>query len=293
MKTYDAAESKWGFIHHSQIKEVHMITHKSIIAIAFVALAVIAVLISCERSKQVTESTTSTDIPQYQFEATGEDYLISALDELDAIADWKSSNANLKGLSILPSMNHKAILAKTSIDTVLIYGAVTEDGYGATITERYTHPKGLPLITIRKSYGKENGHVVTETKRYVSHADYLNDNPQQSNITEVFGLSSDTIVTHVTRNGTLETYTFRLPVVTRTINPQDGSIKVSTRYALGGIVVTELRDGNGILSQLRKTYGQSDGSLISRTEYHDSTWRQVRTLGCVDGSILREITSSN
>jgi len=285
--------NQWGFIHHSQIKEVHMITHKSIIATVFVALVVIVILISCERNKQATENTSSTDIPQYQFEATGEDYLISALDELDAIADWTIGNANAKGISIIPSRYQISALAKTNIDTVLIYGALTEDGYGATITERYTHPKGIPLITIRKSYGKENGHVVTDTKRYISHADYLNDNPQLSNITEVFGLSSDTIVTHVLRNGTLETYTFRLPVVTRTINPLDGSVKVSTRYAQDSMVVTEVRDGNGILSQLRRTYGSSDGSLVSRTEYADGSWRQTRTLGRSDGSILREITSGN
>jgi hypothetical protein len=281
-----------GETHHSQIKEVRMITHKSIIAIAFVAFVVIVILISCERNKQATESSQSTDIPQYQFEATGEDYLISAIDEIEAIADWANSNVNLKGLSVLPSINHKAILAKTSIDTVLIYGGLTEDGYGATITERYTHPKGILLITIRTSYGKGNGQVVTDTKRYISHEDYINDNPQQSNITEVFGLSSDTIVTHVLRNGTLETYTFRLPVVTRTINPQDVSVKVSTRYAQDSMVVTEVSDGNGILSQLRRTYGRSDGSLITRTEYADSSWRQTRTLGRSDGSILHEITSS-
>ena len=58
------------------------------------------------------------------------------------------------------------------------------------------------------------------------------------------------------------------------------------------MVVTEVRDGNGILSQLRRTYGRSDGSLISRTEYADSSWRQTRTLGRSDDSILREITSS-
>jgi hypothetical protein len=285
--------NQWGFIHHSQIKEVHMITHKSIIATVFVALVVVVILISCEQSKQATENTTSTDIPQYQFEATGEDYLISALDELDAIADWTTGNTNAKGISIIPTRNQITALAKINIDTVIIYGALTEDGYGATITERYTHPKGIPLITIRKSYGKGNGHVVTDTKRYISHEDYLNDNAQQSNITEVFGLSSDTIVTHVLRNGTLETYTFRLPVVTRTINPQDGSIKVSSRFALDSMVVTEVRDGNGILSQLRKTYGCSDGSLVSRIEYADSSWRQTRTLGRSDGSILREITSGN
>jgi hypothetical protein len=269
-----------------------MKTHKSIIAIGCIAFVIIAILVSCERSKQTTENTQSTDIPEYQFEATGEDYLISALEELDAIADMNNISASVKGVKI-SSENPKLTLAKASIDTVIVYGAVITGGYGATITERFTHPKGLLLITIRKSYGKQNGHVVTDTKRYISHADYLNDNPQQSNITEVFGLSSDTIVTHVLRNGTLETYTFRLPVVTRTINPQDGSIKVSTRYALDSMVVTEVRDGNGVLSQLRKTYGLSDGSLISRTEYADSTWRQVRTLGRSDGSILREVTSSN
>ena len=284
---YNATESKRGFIHHSQIEEVHMITHKSIIATVFVALVVIFILISCERSKQATENTSSTDLPQLQFEATGEDYLISALDELDAISDWSPGKVNAKGISIIPSRNQVSALAKTSIDTVI------EDGYGATITERYTHPKGIPLITIRKSFGKGNGHVVTDTKRYISHTDYLNDNPQQSNITEVFGLSSDTIVTHVLRNGTLETYTFRLPVVTRTINPLDGSVKVSTRYAQDSMVVTEVRDGNGILSQLRRTYGSSDGSLVTRIEYADGTWRQTRTLGRSDGSILREITSGN
>jgi len=282
-----------GGSHHSQFKEVSMITKRSIITTAIVALVAIVILISCERSKQVTESTQSTDIPQLQFEATGEDYLISALDELDTIADWTTGNANAKGISIIPSRNQNTVLAKTNIDTVIIYGALTEDGYGATITERYTHPKGIPLITIRKSYGKGNGHVVTDTKRYISHTDYLNDNAQQSNITEVFGLSSDTIVTHVLRNGTLETYTFRLPVVTRTINPLDGSVKVSTRYAQDSMVVTEVRDGNGILSQLRRTYGSSDGSLVTRIEYADGTWRQTRTLGRSDGSILREITSGN
>ena len=269
-----------------------MITHKSIIAIAFVAFIVIVILISCERNKQATESSQSTDIPQYQFEATGEDYLISALDELEAIADMSNISASVKRSENFSNQSQKLSLAKTSIDTVVVYGILTEDGYGATVTERFTHPKGLLLITVHKSYGKENGHVVTDTKRYISHADYLNDNPQQTNTTELYGLSSDTIVTHVLRNGTLETYTFRLPVITRTINPQDGSVKVSSRFARDGVVVTEVRDGNGVLSQLRKTYGQSDGSLVTRTEYHDATWRQVRTLGCADGSILREITSS-
>jgi len=269
-----------------------MITKRSIITTAIVALVAIVILISCERSKQATENSSSTDIHQYQFEATGEDYLVSALEELDAVADWTSINQSTNRSLTLPPKNQKVILAKTAIDTIYIYGALTADGYGATITERYTHPKGILLITVRKSYGKENGHTVTETKRYISHSDFLIDNPQQSNTTEVFGLSRDTIVTHVTKNGTIETYTFRLPVVTRTINPQDGSVKVSSRFGLANMVVTEVRDGNNIVEQIRRTYGQSDGGLVTRTEYADSTWRQVRTLGRADGSILREITSS-
>jgi hypothetical protein len=89
-----------------------MITHKSIIATVFVALVVVFILISCERSKQATENTSSTDLPQLQFEATGEDYLISALDELDAISDWSPGKANAKGISIIPSRNQVSALAK-------------------------------------------------------------------------------------------------------------------------------------------------------------------------------------
>ena len=269
-----------------------MITQRNIITTVIVVLIVIAVFFSCEKSKQATENTQSSDIPEYQFEATGEDYLISVLDELDAIADMNNNNSSVKGSESFSFQSQKLSLAKTSVDTISIYGSVVDGLYGATITERITHPKGLLLIAVRKSYGKGNGHVVTDTKRYVSYANYLDSLPQQTNITELYGLSSDTIVTHVLRNGTLETYTFRLPVVTRTISPQDGSVKVSSRFAQNGMVITEISDGNGVVSQRRKTYGLSDGSLISRIEYSDSSWRQTRTLGRIDGSILREITSS-
>ena len=256
-------------------------------------LALSIVLISCDASKTPTNGSSNPELPQYEFETTGEEFLISAIDEINAIADWPGDVQTL-GKTVLTDLRERRTrLSKTGVDTVFVYGDETPDGYGATVTERYTHPKGILLITVRKSYGKENGHVVTETNRYISYSDLENDIPQQSNVTEAYGLSSDTIVTHVLRNGTLETYTFRLPVVTRTINPQDGSVKVSSRFGLDGMVVTEVRDGNGVLSQCRKTFGQSDGSLITRTEYADSTWRQVRTLGRSDGSILREVTSSN
>ena len=249
-------------------------------------------LISCDTKRPLTNGSSNPESPQYEFESSGEEFLISAIDEINSIADWSGDIQASRKITIAGSKDSQARLSKAGIDTVFVYGAETPDGYGATVTERYTHPKGLLLITVRKSYGKENGHVVTETKRYISYSDLRNDIPQQSNVTEAYGLSRDTIVTHVLRNGTLETYTFRLPVVTRTVNPQDGSVKVSSRFALDGMVVTEVRDGSGVLSQCRKTYGQSDGSLVTRTEYADSTWRQVRTLGRDDGTILREVTSS-
>ena len=158
-------------------------------------------------------------------------------------------------------------------------------------TERHAYPKGLLLITVRKSYGKPTTRIVSETERYISFEDFLNNSTQQSNITEVYGLSSDTLVTHVTRNGTLETYTFRLPVITRTTNPLDGSIRVTSRFGDAGTVKSETRDGSGNLIQSRSTYGDSTGALTTYTAFADSSWRMVRSTGQADGSILREITS--
>jgi len=259
------------------------------------SLLILAFIGGCERGNQLTQPNELPEVPPFEFEATGEDFLISAIDEIHAIADWTNfsrtgSSRNLA--SGLPSREDRIILSKTATDTVYIYGEITPDGYGAVVTERYTHPKGLLLITVRKSFGKENGHIVTQTKRYISYADFLSDNPQQTNVTELYGLAADTIVTHVLRNGTLETFTFRLPVITRVVNPQDGSIRVTTRYGANGYVISEVRDGNDNLIQLRRNSGQADGSLVTRTEFPDSSWRQVRTVGQADGTILREVTSS-
>ena len=249
--------------------------------------------VACEMRLQIPSSTNAPDIAAYEFEATGEDFLISALDEVQAIADWSESfrNGPSERLSDNTSAEKKALLTVTSTDTVYIYGQVIPGGYGAVVTEKYARPKGLLLITVRKTYGKGNGHIVTETKRYASYADHRNDNPQQTNVTEMYGTQSDTIVTHVLRNGTLQTYTFRLPVVTRVVNPQDGSIRVTSRYASNGEIVSKITDGDGNLVQLRRTSGLSDGSSVSRTEYPDGSWRQVRTHGEADGTVTRETTS--
>lgn len=252
-----------------------------------------AVLIGgCEQSNPLMQPSELPEVPPLEFEATGEDFLISALDEVHAIADW--SNVGRRGSSLvpdLPSQDQKLMLSKTATDTVYIYGEVV-NGYGTVVTERYAHPKGLLLITVRKTHGQENGHIVIQTKRYISYADFQNDNPQQTNVTELYGLSADTIVTHVLRNGTLETFTFRLPVITRVVNPLDGSIRVTTRSGANGWVISEVRDGSGNLIQRRRTSGLADGSLVTRTEFPDSSWRQVRTRGQADGTILREVTSS-
>jgi hypothetical protein len=250
-------------------------------------------LIACELRLQIPSTSDTSNIPKVEFEATGEDYLVSALEEVYAIADWAESftNGQNRCLSNDASLEQKSTLEKSATDTTYIYGQVIAGGYGAVVTERYACPKGLLLITIRKTYGKENGHIVTETKRYASRIDVFNDNPQQSNITELFGCQKDTIVTYVLRNGRLETYTFHLPVITKVVNPQDASIRVTTRYASSGSIVSKVQDGDGNLIQLRKSYGQADGSTVTRTEFPDGSWRQVRTLGQADGTILRESTS--
>jgi len=259
----------------------------------FVVFLAALTLVACELRLQIPATSDVPNIPKYEFEATGEDYLVSALEEIHAIADWAESFTNGPNRSVSndASVERKTTLAKTSTDTAYIYGQVMAGGYGVVVTERYAYPKGLLLITIRKTYGKEDGHIVTETKRYASHADFRNDNPQQSNVTELFGCQKDTIVTYVLRNGRLETYTFRLPVITRVVNPQDGSIRVTTRYASSGAIVSKVQDGDGNLVQLRRSYGQADGSTVTRTEFPDRSWKQVRTVGQADGTILRETTS--
>ena len=96
--------------------------------------------------------------PGLTMEATGEEFLVSALDEVEGIASYGGRGPN----GALPSKNQKAIIAAAEADTVYVYGEVTSDGYGAVVTERHTYPKGVLLITVRKSYGKPPSHVRSE-----------------------------------------------------------------------------------------------------------------------------------
>jgi hypothetical protein len=268
-----------------------MLNRQLLTALALICAAL--VIVSCNSYNGLLQTSDLPDLPGYQFEATGEDYLISALDEIQTITDWAENNRNTLPKSLAPVYlpDPKMTLAKTATDTVYIYGQLISGGYGAVVTERYAHPKGILLITVRRTYGKANGHIVTETRRYVSYADHRNDKPQQTNVTELYGTQTDTIVTHVLRDGRLETYLFRLPVVTKVTNPYNSSVRVTSRYAANGQVISRVVDGTGSFIQLRRSYGLADGSTVTRTEYPDGSWRQTRTRGEADKTITRETTS--
>lgn len=246
--------------------------------------AAVALLCGGCRRNSIPDSTVERNVSP-QAPSAGSEFLIALLDELDAVADPGRQAAKI--LRRAP----KHVILAAAADTTFIYGELTPDGFGAVVTERHQYPKGLLLITVRKTHGKPGGKIVSETRKYISFADLRRDSAQQSNVTDVYALSGDTIVTHVLRNGILETYTFRLPVVTRVVNPRDGSVRVTSRFGSAGAVVSEVRDGNGALIQLRRNNGLPDGSVVSYTQFADSTWRNVRTIGKADGTVFREITS--
>jgi len=209
----------------------------------------------------------------------GEGFLAEALDEVDAIAAWGGGSNVVRGGA-----------AKVEADSVFIYGEVTPDGFGAVVTERHAYPKGLLLITVRRSFGR-NGRLVSESKQYISEEARHADLPQQTVLTEIIALVRDTIVTHVMRNGILETYTFRLPVVSEAVNATAQTVRITTRFARGGSVVSEVTDGSGALVRRTITTPLGTGALETRTEYPDGSWRVATTLGQADGSILRKITT--
>ncbi len=249
----------------------------------FVALVVALVVTGCHNG-DYPQQVTPAKIPPFHFEATGEEFLNAAVDELEAIAAMSGGSGMFKP-------GHRVLLSKLEADSVYIYGEINPDGTGAVVTERHAYPKGILLITVRKSYGNADGSEAVETRRYTSPESFAANLPEQTTVTRVVGLSADTILTHVVQNGILETYTFRLPVVNRVINTQDGTVRVITRYGLNGQVISEIRDGDGTFIRLNRNSGLRDGSIVTRTEYADGSWRSVRTVGQADGSILRETTS--
>lgn len=216
-------------------------------------------------------------LPAFESGESPEQILISALEELEFINDWEPSGQG--------SPDH---LPKPGSDTTFVYGEITDEGYGAVVTRRHTYPKGLPLISLRRTHGREEGHLVSEAKTYISPETFAIDDPQSFVRTELYALSADTIVTHLRRNGTIETYTFRLPIITTQVGDSPGLTRVTMRYGLGGRIVVETRDGSGALLRARTSWGESDGSLFVQTTEADGSWRRTRTLGSASGTILRE-----
>ena len=236
-------------------------------------------------SKRTDLATQPTEAVPGEIQATGEELLIGAVDEVVAIADWAVPLTALP-----PREGSSAGVSGADADSVYVYGQITPDGFGTVVTERHAYPKGLLLITLRRSFGR-NGSIVSDVSRFVTHESFVAGLPQQSVTTEVLPLSRDTILTHVVRNGILETYTFRLPVETRTINQVGNTVQVTSRFALNGAIVSEINDGFGALIRRTLSSALPSGALETRTEYPDGRWRTVSTLGRADGSILREITS--
>ncbi len=225
----------------------------------------------------------STDV--IETPETGEQLLFDAIDEMTAIADWTGAigSAPAEG-AVTPEFR------KLSGDSVFVYGTVTPDGLGAVVTERHTHPKGILLITVRTSYGTP-GRIVSDVKQYDSYENFRAGQPAQTTVTEVRPAGRDTITTYVLRNGITETYTFRLPVVTRVTNETANTVRITSRYASGGAVVSEVTDENQSLIRRTTNSALATGALQTRTDLPGGAWRVVTSLGRPDGSILRETVS--
>jgi hypothetical protein len=245
----------------------------------FFTALLVGLLIGCK--KQAAIEPEGVTLPAGEYRLSGEELMINAIDEMVALADLPTTGVPAKG---------GTVVAKMAADSVYVYGQVTSDGFGAVVTERHTYPKGLLLIAVRKSFGRA-GRIISDTRQYISVSDFRADLPQQSTLTEVAPLSRDTILTRVVRNGLTETYTFRLPVVTRTVNQTSGTTTVTSRFASGGAVVSEVMDGTGTLVRRTRSTALSTGGLQTRTEYPDGSWRSVTVLGRGDGSVLRDIQS--
>src|SRR6185436_18217770 len=79
-------------------------------------LAAILCIWGC--NKDTPPSTPSSDKPfPIRFEASGEEFLISALDEVQNIADLGQQLGNAS----IPTKSHKAIISSTTVDTTYIY----------------------------------------------------------------------------------------------------------------------------------------------------------------------------
>lgn len=237
--------------------------------------------------KEATHPTEPAQGQTIETAETGEQLLFDAIDEITAIAEW-SGKAGSQSMGEWVPLR----FSKSSGDSVFVYGTVTSGGLGVVVTERHTHPKGLLLITVRKSYGTP-GRIVSEVKQFDSYENFRGDQPSQTTTTEVRPASRDTITTYVLRNGVTETYTFRLPVVTRVTDQVNQTVRITSRFASAGSVVTEVTDENQALIKRTTSSALATGALQTRTDLPDESWRVVVSLGRQDGSILRETVTGH
>ncbi len=250
-----------------------------------VGVALIVSLPGCRR-----DSGGLTEPPAAQGTETvesGEQLLCDAIDAMTSIAEWTGYSGSQHAQGPVP-----AGTGTIAADSVFVYGTVTQGGLGVVVTERHTHPKGLLLITVRRSYGTP-GRIVSEVSQFDSYEGFRAGQPGQTTVTEVCPASRDTIVTHVLRNGITETYTFRLPVVTRVDNQVTQTVRITSRYASAGGVVTEVTDGNQTLIRRTTNSALSSGALCTRTDLPDGSWKIVTSLGNADGSVSRETVSGH
>lgn len=264
-----------------------MSTHRCVRpSAAAIALAACLQFAGC-RDPLPTPADPST-LPALEAEDSGAGLLIAALDDVVRLCELTDS------LHAALLTGGRVIMKPTgaTAESVYVYGTVTPEGYGAVVTERHSYPHGIPLITVRMTRGGPGRVMVSDLKRYVSPDALLNQRPEYTALTEVRGLSRDTILTRVTRGTSVVTYTFRLPVTTRT-SSADGTIRVATRTGLEGDVIMRVTDGDGQLIRTTRSFGETDGTLTTRTDYPDGSWRLVRVRGQADGTVYREVSTGS
>jgi len=224
-------------------------------------------LISCtEKENPFYQSAGDTLVNEF----TSQQELIEAVDNLLLIADyvfWGGMKA--------PALDE---------DTVYVRGKAD----GSIETEKHSTVKGAPLISVKLTRGNSDLSTSTIVRTYDSEEDFTNGVISSEKVTTIIGLASGQISTTVLRNETAVYNTFKTPVVTvkrdittRRQGATDGSIEV-----------VRTRSGDGTLISRTLIYGNSDGALVTKRIYGDSSFEIAAVKGKADGSIEKTITTS-
>jgi hypothetical protein len=211
----------------------------------------------------------------YDFDKTPQQQAVDAIDEILFVADFP-----------VAENQQTMVLSKISDDTLIVKGTRI-NGVGAVISERHQTVKGYPVITKSVSYGLPSGATYVRTDKYVSYTDFADNIPADTRETQVIGESDGSIKTLLIHNVQQITYTFRSPIETITGN------KTTRRYGLAsGRIVTETSQ-NSTLVSTRYTFGLATGATVARTEYPDNSWTETETLGLLDGTIRKTVSTGS